>query len=257
MSRLSLERPIVFFDLETTGINPSRDRIVEISLLKIHPDGSEEALHSLINPEMRIPPEVSAIHHITDTDVSDAPTFGAFGFKVASFLEGCDLGGYNCNRFDIPILVEEFLRCEIPVDLSDRRVVDVQAIFHKKEQRTLSAAYKFYCGKELTEAHTAEADARASYEVLLGQLEMYDDVPVDVPALERYTMQRRAVDYAGRMVYDAQGREIINFGKYRGRDAEEVLKMDPGYFGWIMQGDFTRDTKRAFMKVKMRADHKG
>lgn len=252
MSRLQLSRPIVFFDLEATGIQVSKDRIVEISMLKVFPDYSEQSFHSLVNPQIPIPVESSAIHGITDKDVADSPTFKQLASRLAGFLEDCDLGGYNCNKFDIPLLVEEFLRAEVPVDFSRRKVIDVQTIFHKREQRTLVAAYKFYCHKELYNAHSAEADTRATYEVLLGQLERYDDLPGDVVALDEYTTYHRAVDYAARMVYDSEGREVINFGKYKGRLAEEVLAIDPGYYGWIMSGDFTRDTKREFAKIKMR-----
>ncbi|MDO5035793.1 MAG: exonuclease domain-containing protein [Porphyromonas sp.] len=254
--QLHLERPIVFFDLETTGTNPQRDRIIEFSFLKIHPDGKEEVLNSYVNPEIPIPAESTEVHGITDEDVASAPTFAIIGKEVAAFIENSDLAGYNCSRFDIPLLAEEFLRAEIPVDLrTNRRVVDVQTIFHKREQRTLVAAYDFYCDKVLEEAHSAEADTRATYEVLRGQLYKYQDLPNDVKALDAYTHFTRNVDYAGRFVYDENDVEVFNFGKHKGRPVMEVLRREPSYYNWMMESDFPRDTKHQLTRIKMRLDN--
>ncbi len=251
---LNLERPIVFFDLETTGVNIPVDRIVELSMLKVMPDGSEEELYSLINPQMHIPESSTAVHGISDEKVKDAPTFADLARRIAGFIEGADLGGYNCNKFDVPLLVEEFLRVDLPVDFKSRRIVDVQVIFHKREQRTLSAAYRFYCGRDLDNAHSASADTRATYAVLRGQLGKYTDLPNDIKALDEYTSYHKLVDFAGRLVMNEEGKEVINFGKYKGRIAEEVLRSDNSYYDWIMKSDFSRDTQREFMKIKIRID---
>lgn len=251
--KLNLKNPLVFFDLETTGINIVSDRIVEISFLKVYPNGDEESRTRLINPEMPIPPEATAIHHITDEDVKDAPTFKAVAKSLAAQIEGCDLAGFNSNRFDIPLLAEEFLRAEVDIDLMKRKFIDVQTIFHKKEQRTLVAAYKFYCGKELDDAHSAEADTKATYEVLKGQLDKYTDLENNVDFLSAYSCFTNNVDFSGRVVYNDQGQEVINFGKYKGRLVEDVLRTDPGYYGWIMQGDFSLHTKKVFTNIKLRS----
>ncbi|MDO4771300.1 3'-5' exonuclease [Porphyromonas sp.] len=251
---LNLDRPIVFFDLETTGVDAAKDRVVEISMLKVLPDGSEEEYYSLIHPGMHIPPSSSAVHGITDEKVADAPRFEQVAREIAGFFEGADIGGYNCNKFDVPLLVEEFLRAGVPVDFKTRRIIDVQVIFHKREQRTLSAAYKFYCDKDLTEAHTAAADTRATYEVLRGQLGRYADLPNDVQALDEYTSYHKIVDFAGRLIYNEHGQEVINFGKHKGKLAEVVLREEPTYYDWIMKSDFARDTQMEFMKIKMRMD---
>lgn len=256
MSKLQLQRPIVFFDIESTGTDPVKDRIVELSMLRVTPDGVETTFRVLVNPEMSIPKEASAVHGITDEDVKDKPTFAQVAKEVAGFIADSDLGGYNCLRFDIPMLAEEFYRAEVPVDLKSRKVVDVQVIFHKKEQRTLSAAYSFYCGKTLENAHSADADTRATYEVLLGQLERYDDVPRSVDELDEYTHFGRMVDFAGRFAYDDKGREVFNFGKHKGRLVEEVLTVEPTYYDWMMRGDFAKDTLFALMQIKKRMDLK-
>ncbi|MDD7437705.1 MAG: 3'-5' exonuclease [Bacteroidales bacterium] len=253
MPRLSLKRPIVFFDLETTGLDVAKDRIIEIALLKVYPDGLEESFHTLVHPGIPIPPESSAVHGITDELVADKPRFAEVGKRIAAFIENCDLGGYNCNRFDVPLLAEELQRAGIPVDFSSRRVVDVQVIYYKKEPRTLSAAYKYYVNKELEGAHSADADTRATYEVLLGQLGMYDDLPSDVEALDAYTKQGNNVDLGGRMVYDTNGVPCFNFGKYKGMPVEEVLLRDKGYFDWIMQGDFPMDTKMHLQRIAIKS----
>ena len=250
--RLKLSRPIIFFDLETTGTNIQTDRIVEISLVKLMPNGSFTSKTRRINPEMPIPAEASAIHHITDEDVAGEPTFRQIAASLASQLSGCDIAGFNSNRFDIPLLDQEFHRAGMDFDFSKAKFIDVQTIYHKKEPRTLIAAYRYYCGKDLTEAHSALADTTATMEVLLAQLEKYDDLPCEVGPLSEYACNNRNVDLMGRLVFDDQGREIINFGKYKGKLAEEVLSRDPGYYSWIMGGDFAQNTKNAFTRIRLR-----
>lgn len=251
---LNLKNPLIFFDLETTGIDIVHDRIVEISFIKVYPGGKEECKTRRINPEIPIPPESTAVHGITDEDVKDCPTFRAIAKSLAAQIEGCDLAGFNSNRFDIPLLVEEFLRAGVDVDLSNRKFVDVQTIFHKMEQRTLSAAYKFYCNKSLENAHAAEADTRATYEILKAQLDRYPDVlQNDIKFLSEYSCFTKNVDFAGRVVYDENGKEVINFGKYKGRPVENVLQNDPSYYDWIMNGDFPLNTKRVFTEIRLRA----
>lgn len=250
--QLNLKNPIVFFDLETTGINIVKDRIVEISFVKVHPNGKEESKTRRINPEMPIPPESTAIHGITDEDVKDCPTFKEIAKSLATQIEGCDLAGYNSNRFDIPLLAEEFLRAGVDIDLNRRKFIDVQTIFHKMEQRTLSAAYKFYCDKSLENAHTAEADTMATYEVLKAQLDRYPELQNDIDFLSKYSSYTNNVDFAGRMVYNDKGEEIINFGKHKGRLVEEVLKTDLGYYEWMMKGDFPLNTKKKLTEIKLR-----
>ena len=220
--KLNLKNPIVFFDLETTGTNINTDRIVEICYLKVYPNGNEEAKTLRINPEMHIPEASSAVHGIYDADVADCPTFKEVAKNIARDIEGCDLAGFNSNRFDIPVLAEEFLRAGVDIDMSKRKFVDVQVIFHKMEQRTLSAAYKFYCEKNLEDAHTAEADTRATYEVLKAQLDRYPDLQNDIAFLADYSSFSKNVDFAGRMVYDDNGTEVFNFGKYKGMSVAEV-----------------------------------
>ena len=251
---LNLKNPLIFFDLETTGIDIVHDRIVEISFIKVYPGGKEECKTRRINPEIPIPPESTAVHGITDEDVKDCPTFRAIAKSLAAQIEGCDLAGFNSNRFDIPLLVEEFLRAGVDVDLSKRKFVDVQTIFHKMEQRTLSAAYKFYCNKSLENAHAAEADTRATYEILKAQLDRYPDVlQNDIKFLSEYSCFTKNVDFAGRVVYDENGEEVINFGKYKGRPVENVLQNDPSYYDWIMNGDFPLNTKKVFTEIRLRA----
>ena len=251
--KLNLKNPLVFFDLETTGTNINSDRIVEICYLKVYPNGNEESKTMRINPEMHIPEASSAIHGIYDADVADCPTFKDVAKKIASVIDGCDLAGFNSNRFDIPVLAEEFLRAGVDIDLMKHKFVDVQVIYHKLEQRTLSAAYKFYCDKNLEDAHTAEADTRATYEVLKAQLDRYSDVlENDITFLSNYSCHTKNVDFAGRIVYNDQGVEVFNFGKYKGMSVAEVLKKDLGYYGWIMQGDFTLNTKNVLTKIRLR-----
>ena len=250
--KLNLKNPIVFFDLETTGTNINSDRIVEICYLKVYPNGNEESKTMRINPEMPIPAEASAVHGIYDADIADCPTFKEVARNIANDIEGCDLAGFNSNRFDIPVLAEEFLRAGVDIDMSRRKFVDVQVIFHKMEQRTLSAAYKFYCNKSLENAHTAEADTLATYEVLKAQLDRYPDLKNDVAFLSQYSCYSNNVDFAGRMVYNDKGEEVINFGKYKGRLVTEILKSDPGYYSWIMNGDFPLNTKKVLTEIKLR-----
>ena len=251
--KLNLKNPLVFFDLETTGTNINSDRIVEICYLKVFPNGNEESKTLRINPEMHIPEASSAIHGIYDADVVDCPTFKDVAKMIAADIEGCDLAGFNSNRFDIPLLAEEFLRVGVDIDMMKRKFVDVQVIFHKMEQRTLSAAYKFYCDKNLEDAHTAEADTRATYEVLTAQLDRYPEVlDNDVKFLAEYSSYNKNVDFAGRIVYNEEGVEVFNFGKYKGMPVAEILKKDSGYFGWLMQGDFTLNTKNVLTKIRLR-----
>ena len=250
--RLHLKNPLVFFDLETTGTNIVSDRIVEISYLKVTANGEEESKTRLINPEMPIPPQATAIHGITDDDVKDSPTFKMIAKSLAAQIEGCDLAGYNSNRFDIPLLAEEFLRAGVDIDLMRRKFVDIQTIFHKKEPRNLSAAYKFYCEKDMENAHSAEADTRATYEILQAQLDRYQDLQNDISFLSEYSSFNNNVDFAGRVIYNEQKQEVINFGKHKGRLVEDVFQEDPGYYGWIMQGDFALHTKKVFTAIKLR-----
>ncbi|MDR3261844.1 MAG: 3'-5' exonuclease [Tannerella sp.] len=251
--QLNLANPIVFFDLETTGINISKDRIVEISILKVFPNGKEESKTRRINPEMPIPPESTKIHGITDEDVKDCPTFKEIAKSLAALIEGCDLAGFNSNRFDIPLLAEEFLRSGADIDLNKRKFVDVQTIFHKMEQRTLSAAYKFYCEKDLDNAHSAEGDTKATYEVLKAQLDRYPDLQNEIKYLSEFSSFTNNVDFAGRMIYNEKKEEVINFGKYKGRLVTEVLRNDPSYYAWIMNGDFSLNTKKILTEIRLRA----
>lgn len=250
--KLNLKKPIVFFDLETTGVDVTNDHIVEISIIKILPSGEEIEKTRRINPGVKIPPEATAVHHITDEDVADAPTFKQIARSLANELTGCDIAGFNSNKFDIPMLDQEFQRAGIKFDFSKARMIDVQTIFHKKEQRTLVAAYRFYCGKELDGAHSANADTRATYEVLMAQLDKYDDLPNDMEELSKFSQQGRNVDFMSRLVYNDNNEEVINFGKYKGRLATEVLQKDPGYYDWIMKGDFAQNTKDCFTRIKLR-----
>lgn len=249
---LKLRRSLAFLDLETTGINIVSDRIVEISVLKVSPNGTEEWLTSRINPEMPIPAKSTSIHGITDKDVANSPAFRDIAKKLAAFLEGCDLAGYNANKFDIPVLAEEFLRVNIDFDFRRRRYVDVQVIFHKKEQRTLSAAYIFYCKKELMGAHGAKADTQATYEILKAQLDRYTDLENDVEKLSDFSSYNNTADFVGRIIFDDEGREMFNFGKYKGKLVEQVLKDDPSYYSWIMNGDFSLYTKKILTEIKLR-----
>jgi len=249
---LNLKNPVVFFDLETTGTNINSDRIVEICYLKVYPNGNEESKTLRINPEMHIPDESSNIHGIYDEDVANCPTFKEVAKNIARDIEGADLAGFNSNRFDIPVLAEEFLRAGVDIDMSKRKFIDVQVIFHKMEQRTLSAAYKFYCEKNLDDAHTAEADTRATYEVLKAQLDRYPELQNDMAFLADFSSYSKNVDFAGRVVYDDNDVEVFNFGKYKGVPVSDVFKKDPGYYSWMLNSDFTLNTKAVLTKIKLR-----
>ncbi len=250
--KLNLKRPIIFFDLETTGVDTAKDRIVEISMAKIMPDGEEIVKTRKLNPEMHIPEEATAIHGITDEDVKDCPTFAQVAKSLEQFIRGCDFGGVNSNRFDLPVLVEEFLRAGVDVDFKRRKFIDVQNIFHKKEQRTLVAAYKFYCDKDLDDAHSAEADTLATYEVLKAQLERYPDLENDIDKLAEFSTRAETADYAGRILFNEKGEEVFGFGKYKGRSVEEVFRMEPSYYAWMMNGDFPLYTKKVITEIRMR-----
>ncbi|RLD25347.1 MAG: 3'-5' exonuclease [Bacteroidetes bacterium] len=249
--RLNLKNPIIFFDLETTGINIASDRIVEIAYLKVDVNGNESSKTYRVNPEMHIPEKVTAIHGIHDEDVIDAPTFKDVAKILAKEFEGCDLAGYNSVRFDIPLLAEEFLRVGVDIDLKRRKFVDVQVIFMKMEQRTLSAAYKFFVNKELKDAHSAEADTLATYEVLQAQLDRYSNLENDIGKLAEFSSHNRHVDFAGRIVFNEDDVEVFNFGKYKGKPVREVLEHDPGYYGWMMKGDFPLYTKKVLTNIKL------
>ncbi|KAA5535058.1 3'-5' exonuclease [Taibaiella lutea] len=248
MAQLQLQRPIAFFDLETTGVDAAKDRIVEIAVIKLIPDGSRHSWVKRINPEMPIPAESSAIHGIYDADIADAPTFKDIAHELKQFLHNCDLGGYNSNKFDIPALAEAFLRVNIPVDFKTRKLVDVQQVFFKKEARTLSAAYSFYCNKDLINAHSAEADVIATIDVLEAQLDKYADLGKDVNALHDFTGGDDFVDYARRMVLK-NGVPVFNFGKYKGQAVEDVFRKEPQYYDWMMNADFALHTKQMISEI--------
>jgi DNA polymerase III, epsilon subunit and related 3''-5'' exonucleases len=260
--KLYLNRPLAFFDLETTGVNVGADRIVEIAILKAMPDGSEVIKTLRINPEMPIPLQSSLIHGIYDKDIANEPTFKDVAQELSDFIGDADLAGYNSNRFDIPVLLEEFLRAGVDFDMSDRKFVDVQNIFHQMEQRTLRAAYKFYCDKDIVNAHSAEADITATYHVLLAQIERYKDTefedkqgniskPVQnsVDALHTFTNMNKPVDFAGRMVFNEDNEEIFNFGKHKGKTVEQVFDTEPSYYAWMKQGDFPLYTKKKLGEI--------
>ncbi len=250
---LNLKRPLAFIDLETTGVNVSSDRIVELSVLKVSPNGKEEWMTLRVNPEMPIPPKTTAIHGIKDEDVAGSPAFREIAKNLAAFLEGCDLAGYNAVKFDIPVLAEEFLRANVDFNFTKRRYVDVQVIFHKKEQRTLTAAYQFYCKKDLEGAHGAKADTAATFEVLKSQLDRYTDLENDVEKLADFSSFNTNVDFAGRIILDENGVEIFNFGKHKGKAVELVFKEEPAYYSWMMNGDFPLYTKKILTEIKLRS----
>lgn len=245
---LQLNNPICFIDLETTGINVSIDRIVEIAIIKIAPDGTKLVKRKLINPEMPIPKGASDVHGISDEMVKDAPTFKAVANEIKQFIEGSDMAGYNSNRFDIPMLNEEFLRAGIAIDMESRKLLDVQKVFHMMEQRTLSAAYKFYCDKTLEDAHTAEADAMATFEVLEAQLQKYPQLGNTVEAIVKFTGEDKIVDFARRLIYE-NGVEVFNFGKHKGKPVSQVLREEPQYYDWMMKGDFALHTKQKLTEI--------
>lgn len=249
---LKLTKPIVFFDLETTGVSIATDRIVEISILKIFPNGTQESKTWLVNPEIEIPADATAIHGITNEKVVTEPTFKELADTINKMIADADLAGFNSNRFDIPLLAEEFLRVGIDFDMNNRKAIDVQVIFHKKEQRTLSAGYKFYCGKDLDDAHSAEADTLATYEILKAQLDKYDDIENSVDTLSEYSTHGKRADFAGFILFNDQDQEIFSFGKYKGRTVEEVFRENPGYNAWIQNADFPLYTKKVLREIKQR-----
>lgn len=248
---LKLSKPICFFDLETTGTNVAKDRIVEISILKVYPNGNKESKTWLVNPEITIPDEVVAIHGISNDKVANEPTFKELAREVFNIIKDSDLAGFNSDRFDIPLLAEEMLRSDIDFDLKNMLSVDVQTIFHKMEKRTLGAAYKFYCDKDLNNAHSAEADTMATYEVLLSQLDLYPELENNIKKLSDFSRRKQSVDFAGFIVLDENGEEIFSFGKHKGKKVLEVLDQEPGYFGWILNADFPLYTKKVLTQIKL------
>ncbi|MEC4049430.1 3'-5' exonuclease [Flavobacterium sp. SUN046] len=249
---LKLNRPICFFDLETTGIEVAKDRIVEISIFKVYPNGNKESKTWLVNPTIPIPPQSTAIHGISNEKVANEPTFKELATQIHNMIKDSDLAGYNSDRFDIPLLAEELLRAEVDFDMKNRVSVDVQTIFHKKEERTLGAAYRFYCNQSLENAHSAEADTMATYEILKAQLDRYTDLENDMKLLSEYTTRKKSVDFAGFIALNADGKEIFTFGKNKGQLVEDVLEKEPGYFGWIQGADFPLYTKKVLTGIKLR-----
>lgn len=268
MIRLNLRNPLCFFDLETTGTSITKDRIIEIAVIRIHPNGEKTMCSHRLNPTIPIPPEASAIHGITDEDVKDLPTFKEVAREYARMMEGADLAGFNILRFDLPLLVEEFLRAGVEFDYSEKKIIDAQRIFHLMEKRTLSAAYRFYMGKELTGAHSAKTDTQASMEILLAQIQRYEHQPVtdaygnkigeirnDIDVLARLSSPE-LVDLAGRIIRNEKGEEIFNFGKHKNRKVADVLREEPSYYSWMMNGDFPLDTKRKLTEIRLRGFQK-
>lgn len=264
---LKLSRPLAVLDIETTGTNVVKDRIIELYILKINPDNSSEEYYKLINPGIKIPREASDVHGIKDKDVADKPDFKSIAHNLEEFLTNCDLAGYNSNKFDIPMLMEEFLRCGVDFDITKRKLIDVQNIFHKMEPRTLKAAYRFYCDKELYNAHGAKADTRATYEVLVSQIEKYKDTeytdqegnvskPIknDINALHDFSFNQRNVDLVGHIGLNRDGEEIFNFGKHKGKRVKDVFKKEPQYYDWMIKADFPLLTKNAIKKIKLKDD---
>lgn len=250
---LNLKNPILFFDIESTGLNVATDRIVEICAVKVMPNGDEEIKTRRINPTIPISPEAQAIHGISNEDVKECPTFKEVARSLAQWMVGCDIAGYNSIKFDIPLLAEEFLRAGVDFDFRKRHLVDVQNIFHKLEQRTLSAAYKFYCQRDLENAHSAEADTMATYDILKAQLDRYPDVlKNDIAMLAEFSTRSKSLDYAGRIVLNDKDQPVINFGKHKGKTVEDVLRSEPSYYAWIMNGDFTLDTKKVLTEIKLK-----
>ena len=249
---LKLSKPICFFDLETTGIDITKDRIVEISILKVYPNGNKESKTWLVNPTIPIPKAASDVHGITDERVAGEPTFKELAKQIHNMIKDSDLAGYNSDRFDIPLLAEEMLRAEVDFDLGNRVSVDVQTIFHKMEQRTLSAAYKFYCGKDLIDAHTASADTNATYEILKAQLDRYDSLENNIKKLSEFTYRKQIADFAGFIGYNDKGEEVFTFGKHKGKRVEDIFDEEPGYFGWLLGADFPLYTKKILTAIKLR-----
>ena len=255
--KLNLKNPLLFFDIESTGLNVATDRIVEISALKILPDGDQEIKTRRVNPTIPISAEAQRVHGISNEDLVDCPTFKEIARSMANWMAGCDFAGYNAIRFDIPLLAEEFLRAGVSFDFRKRKILDVQNIFHKMEQRTLGAAYQFYCQKNLENAHSAEADTIATFEILEAQLDKYPTLENDVKFLAEFSIQSRLVDYAGRIALNEHDIPVINFGKHKGRPVDAVFTSDPGYYSWIMNGDFTLDTKQVITDLKIKFENSG
>ncbi|MBR9860821.1 3'-5' exonuclease [bacterium] len=249
--KLRLRRPLVVFDLETTGINISNDRIVELYAIKVQPDGEEQHMHKLINPTIPIPPEVSEIHGIYDADVADKPTFKDLAAEINQFMLNCDFGGFNSNRFDFPLLVEEFYRAGIDFEIEQRKFIDAQRIFHKKEPRNLAAAYKFYCDKELIDAHSAKADTEATWNIIKSQVEHYDDLEPDIDSLHAFSGQSEFLDFAMRIKRGPKNEAIFNFGKHKNKKVMDVFMKEPSYYDWMMRGDFAENTKRVITRVML------
>ena len=249
--KLKLTKPLCFFDLETTGTDVSKDRIIEIAIIKVNTDGSRESLEIRLNPGIPIPPESTLIHGITDEMVANEPKFKDKARNIYNFLKGCDLAGFNSDRFDIPLLVEELLRADLDFDFKNTKTIDVQNIFHKMEERTLSAALKFYCDKELTDAHTAIADAKATLDVLLAQLDRYSELEPNVDFLNDFSTRKKTADFAGFLIYNKDDEICFGFGKHKGKKVNEILKEEPGYFGWILNADFPRYTKKILTEIKL------
>lgn len=266
---LNLKRPIAFFDLETTGLNPVHDRIIEISVLKINTNGEEEQKTWLINPECKIPPQTTAVHHITDEDVADCPTFKQLAPNISKFFSSCDIAGYNILKFDLPFLMEEFLRAGVDFDIKSRNLIDVMNIFMKMEPRTLKGAYRFFLNKELEDAHSASADTMATYEVMMAMLDKYHDVeytdnkgvtsvPVqnDMQSLAAFSSHNKNADLMGQIVFDDEGKEVFKFGKYKDVRVEDVFRKEPQYYDWIMKSDFPEYTKKVLTAIKLRMSGK-
>lgn len=251
MMQLNLTKPICFFDLETTGTNVAKDRIVEVSILKVFPNGNKESKTWLVNPEMEIPDEVVAVHGISNEKVANEPTFKQLSKEIYAMIRDSDLAGFNSDRFDIPLLAEEMLRAEVDFDMKHMVSVDIQTIFHKMEKRTLGAAYTFYCGKNLEDAHSAEADTKATYEVLLAQLERYPELENNVKKLSEFTTRKQSLDFAGFIAKGKDGEPIFTFGKHKGKKVNDVLENEPGYFGWIINADFPLYTKKVLTQIKL------
>ena len=251
--KLELTKPLCFFDLETTGTAISKDRIVEIAVLKVHPNGTRDMKEWRVNPEQPIPVEASNVHGITDEMVANEPTFKQLSKEIYGFIQGCDLAGYNSDRFDIPLLVEELLRAEVSFDFKNVKTVDVQTIFHKMEARTLSAALKFYCSTELTDAHTAQADTQATHDVLLAQLDRYSELEPNVDFLNAFSTRRKTADFAGFIIYNKNEEMCFGFGKHKGKKVTDVLAHEPGYFGWVLNADFPLYTKKLLTEIRLQA----
>lgn len=249
---IQLSRPVIFFDIESTGLHVIRDRIVEISFLKIYPDGREESRTYLLNPTIPISAEAAGIHGITNEQVKDQPVFSEVAFEIFDFVDDADIAGFNSMKFDLPMLQEEFLRCGLDFDLKKRELIDVQIIYHKMEERTLSAAYRFYCQKELENAHSAEADTRATYEVFKAQVEKYPELQTSISAISAFTGLNKRLDLEGRIVYNDKGQEVFNFGKHKGKTVEEVFEKEPTYYNWMMDGEFLASTKKLITEIRLK-----